>query len=55
MAANMVRYIYMFISAWGLRLLVLTGWAISGASKRRTSNGYRSYAFCIYAVLPPIY
>ena len=34
-----------FISAWGLELLVLTNWAIPTASKGGASNGYSSTLF----------
>ena len=36
-----------FISAWGLELLVLTRWAIPRASKGGTSNGYSSTSFFV--------
>ena len=36
-----------FISAWGLELLVLTRWAIPRASKSGASNGYSSTSFFV--------
>ena len=39
MVAIGLWYNYIFISAWGLRLLVLTNWAIPTASEGGTSKG----------------